>query len=84
MHFEWLNDDVWGKFNQRIAKLKGYPLYEQKEQTDYQRRNAGYSTKTESNTEPKQSNPISKEMQDKIRATILQQQSKQVLTDLFR
>jgi predicted RNA methylase len=83
MHFEWLNDDVWGKFNQRIAKLKGYPLYEQKEQTDYQRRNAGYSTKTESNTEPKQSNPISKEMQDKIRATILQQQSKQVLTDLF-
>jgi hypothetical protein len=44
MHFEWLDLDLWGKFNQRISKLKGYPLYEQKEQTAYQKRNAGYKT----------------------------------------
>ncbi len=28
MHFEFQNEDVWAQFNQRIAKLKGYPLYE--------------------------------------------------------
>ncbi len=44
MHFEWLDLELWGKFNQRISKLKGYPLYEQKEQTAYQKRNAGYKT----------------------------------------
>lgn len=44
MHFEWLDLDLWGKFNQRIAKLKGYPLFEQKQQTDYQKRNSGYKT----------------------------------------
>ena len=35
-------------FNARIAKIKGYPLFEQKEQTAYQRRNAGQKS------EPKQ------------------------------
>lgn len=43
MHFEWLDLDLWGKFNQRIAKIKGYPLFEAKEQTAYQKRNAGAS-----------------------------------------
>jgi len=27
MHFKFQNQDLWAKFNQRIAKLKGYPLY---------------------------------------------------------
>lgn len=54
MHFEWLDLELWGKFNQRISKLKGYPLYEQKEQTAYQKRNAGYSTKGEKKQEVKE------------------------------
>jgi hypothetical protein len=30
MHF-WFKDlDVWGKLNQNIARIKGYPLYEHK------------------------------------------------------
>lgn len=28
MHFKFKNPDLWGKFNQRIAKIKGYPLFE--------------------------------------------------------
>ncbi len=28
MHFEFKSEDLWTKFNQRVAKLKGYPLYE--------------------------------------------------------
>lgn len=28
MHFRWKDRELWAKFNQRIAKLKGYPLYE--------------------------------------------------------
>jgi len=31
MHFEFKSEDLWAKFNQRISKLKGYPLYEHKE-----------------------------------------------------
>jgi hypothetical protein len=45
---------LWGKFNQRISKLKGYPLYEQKEQTAYQKRNAGYKTESKQKQEAKQ------------------------------
>jgi predicted RNA methylase len=41
MHFEFKNEDVWGRFNQRVAKLKGYPLFEYKKQTAYQDRNTG-------------------------------------------
>lgn len=29
-HFKFKDDEVWGRFNQRIAKLKGYPLFEPK------------------------------------------------------
>lgn len=29
MHFEFKDADLWGKFNQKVAELKGYPLYEQ-------------------------------------------------------
>ena len=28
MHFEFLDREIWARFNQRVAKLKGYPLYE--------------------------------------------------------
>lgn len=28
MHFTFKDEDVWALFNQRVAKLKGYPLYE--------------------------------------------------------
>lgn len=28
IHFEFLDKELWGKFNQRVAKIKGYPLYE--------------------------------------------------------
>lgn len=33
MHFKFQNEDLCGKFNQRISKLKGYPLYEAKTPT---------------------------------------------------
>lgn len=38
MHFEFLNIDVWGRFCQHISRLKGYPLFEFKQQTDWQKR----------------------------------------------
>ena len=38
MHFEFLDTDVWGKFNQHVARLKGYPLFEYKEQTKWQKK----------------------------------------------
>ena len=41
MHFEFVSEKVWEQFNQRVAKLKGYPLYEAKEQTAYQNRQTG-------------------------------------------
>jgi len=44
MHLEFKSEDVWAMFNQRVAKLKGYPLPEQKTQTAYQRRQGGYKT----------------------------------------
>lgn len=28
VHFEFLSDEVWSKFNQTIAQIKGFPLYE--------------------------------------------------------
>lgn len=40
-HFEFLNDDIWAMFNQRVAKLKGYPLFEGKTQTKYQNKQTG-------------------------------------------
>jgi hypothetical protein len=32
-HFEFQDEELWGRFNQRIAKLKGYPLYESVKKT---------------------------------------------------
>lgn len=28
IHFEFLDKELWGRFNQRVAKIKGFPLYE--------------------------------------------------------
>jgi Domain of unknown function (DUF4942) len=28
IHFEFKDRELWGRFNQRVAKIKGYPLYE--------------------------------------------------------
>ena len=38
MHFKFNDADLWGQFNQRISRLKGYPLYEPKSQTKWQER----------------------------------------------
>lgn len=35
MHFKFLDTDLLGRFNQRIAKIKGYPLFEHKKQKEY-------------------------------------------------
>lgn len=41
VHIEFREDDVWAKFNQHIARIKGYPLFEAKKQTAYQERQTG-------------------------------------------
>lgn len=33
IHFKFKDRELWGRFNQRIAKIKGYPLFESNEQT---------------------------------------------------
>lgn len=33
IHCEFKDEEIWADFNQRIAKLKGYPLYEHKKAT---------------------------------------------------
>lgn len=40
-HFEFKSEDLWAKFNQHVARIKGYPLPEKKEQTKYQDRQNG-------------------------------------------
>lgn len=41
VHIEFRDTDVWGKFNQNVARIKGYPLFEAKPQTAYQDRQTG-------------------------------------------
>ena len=41
VHFEFKDEKVWQQFNARVAKLKGYPLPEKKEQTKYQNKQTG-------------------------------------------
>lgn len=56
MHFEFKDVKVWELFNQRVAKIKGYALFEAKEQTEYQKRQTGRSStpgKTPQQTEAK-------------------------------
>ncbi len=33
MHFKFKSPELWAQFNQRIAKIKGYPLYEHRPET---------------------------------------------------
>lgn len=40
-HFEFKDENVWSKFNQHVARLRGYPLPEKKAQTKYQERQNG-------------------------------------------
>lgn len=40
-HFEFKDEKLWAQFNQRVAKIKGYPLPEKREQTKYQDRQNG-------------------------------------------
>lgn len=42
MHFEFMDEKVWIQFNQRIAKLKGYPLPEFRKQTKWQEQRNGH------------------------------------------
>jgi hypothetical protein len=53
-HLEFKDDSLWGRFNQHVSKLKGYPLFEKKEQTAYQARQTGrkQNTKAEPKTKP--------------------------------
>jgi hypothetical protein len=53
LHVEFKDEEVWGKFNQRVSKIKGFPLFEGKEQTAYQKRQTGRpteATKTKATT----------------------------------
>ncbi|MDQ5929622.1 MAG: hypothetical protein QG594_1402 [Bacteroidota bacterium] len=60
MHFEFKSEELWGQFNQRIAKIKGYPLFEAKKQTAYQDKQTGRKpehnrdTQKKNTTAPKQ------------------------------
>ena len=53
-HFEFLDRELWARFNQRVAKIKGFPLYEkapdkrtekQKEKAKQEPRPTAYSPK---------------------------------------
>ncbi len=39
-HIEFIDEKVWSAFNARIAQLRGYPLYEKKDSTKWQRERA--------------------------------------------
>jgi len=52
MHFEFKDEKVWEMFNKRVAKIKGYVLFEAKEQTEYQKRNTGRSTTSQTKAKP--------------------------------
>ena len=53
LHVEFKNDEYHAKFNQQIARIKGYPLFEGKEQTAYQKRQTGRTTAEKSQESPK-------------------------------
>lgn len=49
MHFEFKSEDIWAAFNQKVSKIKGYPLFEGKQQTKYQDRQTGRATQEKRN-----------------------------------
>lgn len=50
MHFEFLDRELWARFNQRIAKIKGYPLYEKAPDKRTERQKAKDQQKQERQT----------------------------------
>jgi predicted RNA methylase len=46
MHFEFKDPELCAKMNQRISRIKGYPLFEGKAQTAYQNRQTGRQKKS--------------------------------------
>jgi predicted RNA methylase len=57
LHCEFLDMEVWAQFNQRVAKLKGYPLFEAKEQTAYQNRQTGRAESRKRTASPSYKQP---------------------------
>jgi hypothetical protein len=57
VHFEFKSEDVWARFNQRVAKIKGYPLPENKTQTAYQKRQT-YTKEPKPAYKPQPQKPI--------------------------
>lgn len=59
-HLEFIDEDVWAMFNQRVAKLKGFPLPEQSgKKTSYQERNHAFKSKApQSKKEVKKRKPV--------------------------
>lgn len=58
MHFEFVDEKVWKEFNERVAKLKGYPLYEGKEQTAYQKRQTGRAAEPKTKVKTTNTQPV--------------------------
>ena len=67
-HFEFKDEKVWALFNQRVAKLKGYPLFEGKKTTAWQDRQWGRTKPTE---KPKEKPKPKKENQSTYKQTVL-------------
>lgn len=57
MHFEFKDEEVWLKFNQRVGKIKGYPLFEGKQQTAYQQRQTGRAQQQKARPQAKEYQP---------------------------
>jgi Domain of unknown function (DUF4942) len=47
IHVEFKTNDLWARFNQRIAKLKGFPLYEAKKPTSHKEKKEYVRRETE-------------------------------------
>lgn len=54
IHCEFKDVDIWGRFNQRIAKIKGFPLFEYKKQTAYQDRQTGRKAEAKQSGRPQE------------------------------
>lgn len=52
VHLVFKDENVWAMINQKVAKLKGYPLFEGKKQTAYQNRQTGRTTPKEKKPAP--------------------------------
>jgi len=54
-HLEFKDAEVWGRFNQKIAEIKGYPLFEKApdKRTDKQKQKAAAKQSKTANTAPK-------------------------------